>query len=56
LLAVFFNCTFMVFGSTFDWVENIHHLIEHWESATPHQEGGDMSLHTSNMTTEAMDL
>lgn len=31
LLATFFNCVFMIFIFVFDWVENIHHVMEHWD-------------------------
>ena len=32
LLATFFNCSFMICTSCFDWSENVHHLVEHWDT------------------------
>jgi divalent metal cation (Fe/Co/Zn/Cd) transporter len=32
LLAAFFNCVFLIFIFIFDWMETIHHLMEHWEA------------------------
>ena len=31
LLAAFFNCVFLIFIFVFDWVENVHVVMEHWE-------------------------
>jgi hypothetical protein len=31
LLAAFFNCVFLIFIFVFDWVENVHIVMEHWE-------------------------
>ena len=32
LLAAFFNCVFLIFIFIFDWMETIHHMMEHWEA------------------------
>ena len=38
LMATFLNCVFIIFSTTFDWLENVHHLIEHWEKSM-HSQG-----------------
>ena len=32
LLAAFFNCVYLIFTFVFDWVENLHHIMEHWDA------------------------
>lgn len=32
-MATFLNCVFIIFSTTFDWLESVHHLIEHWEKS-----------------------
>ena len=38
LLATFFNCVYLIFTFVFDWVENLHHIMERWEAGQQTEE------------------
>ena len=38
LLATFFNCVYLIFTFVFDWMENLHHIMERWEAGQPTEE------------------
>lgn len=31
ILAAFINCVYLLFSFMFNFVDNLHHIVEHWE-------------------------